>query len=184
MRYTTVIDISEFPTVYQNINVRLLYFHLCLKSGYHDDDRDLLNISLRRLADEVGLTLSAVRHGLKVLQSCGLISINHSTISVKKWVDEKPITKRSKLNQAQKAKDVANIQLEKQKSLDASRREDQLRRAELESKGLSSFIVFYEKRMHEFQQGDIDALTSLKRNKGMYLSECERMKHEPIKIDF
>lgn len=182
MRYTTCIDITEFPNVYNNVHARMLYFHLCLKSGYHDDDRDMLHMSLRRLADDVGMTLSALRHALKVLHACRLISVTRSTITVKKWVDEKPITKRKKLNQAQTAKVSATVALQTQKILDEQRRQDAEKRAELERKGLSSFIVYYENRIKQYHEGDVDALASLKRNRDMYLSECERMKHKPIEL--
>lgn len=73
MRYTTLIDISEISGVYRNMSARLLYMHLALKAGYHDDDRDKITISLRRLESEVGITLSAVRHALKILERAELI---------------------------------------------------------------------------------------------------------------
>lgn len=183
MRYTTCIDISEFPSIYGNLNARLVYFHLCLKSGYHDDDRDQIHVSLRRLADEVGITLSALRHALKILEAMSFIRIECSTIYVKKWVDEKPITKRARMVAMGKAKDETRRREAEQKERDNERREDARRREELESNGVSSFIVYYEKRIEEYQRGDVDALSSLKRNKNMYLRECERMKHEPIKIE-
>lgn len=182
MRYTTTIDISEFPLVYGNINTRLVYFHLCLKSGYHDDDRDMLQISLRRLADDVGITLSALRHALKILQSCSLISMEHSTITVKKWVDEKPITKRTRQTQQKRIQDEARQREKDQAERDQARRDDKRRREELEASGTSAFIVYYERRYDEYLHGDTDALASLKRQAGMYQSECERMKHKPIKI--
>lgn len=86
MRYTTVIDISEIPAVYKNQAARLLYIHMALKSGYHDDDRDLLDCSIRALALQSGLSVSAVRHALGVLQTAGLLSRNGRTWRVKKWI--------------------------------------------------------------------------------------------------
>ena len=71
MRYTTIIDIRDFPELYRNQNLRLLYLHLVLKSGYHDDDRDQVHTSIRRLGYETGLTVSAVRHGLAMLKKFG-----------------------------------------------------------------------------------------------------------------
>lgn len=183
MRYTTCIDISEFPALYGNLNLRLVYFHLCLKSGYHDDDRDMLHVSLRRLADEVGITLSALRHSLKILEGMSFIRVENSTIYVKKWVDERPITKRVRHAAQTKAKDEQKQREKDQEQRDQARREDARRRADLEASGTSSFIVFYEKRYKEYMHGDSDALVSLKRNKNMYLSECERMKHKPIKVE-
>lgn len=98
MRYTTCIDISEYPLLYRNVNVRLVYFHLCLKSGYHDDDRDVYNLSLRRLSQEVGLTLSATRHALHVLSSAGIIYKQDSKTLVKKWTTQAKPTTRTKDN--------------------------------------------------------------------------------------
>ena len=61
MRYTTVIDISEMPEVYKNSTARLIYLHMSLKAGYHDADRDLVKLSIRRLSSDVGVTVSATR---------------------------------------------------------------------------------------------------------------------------
>ena len=73
MRYTTIIDISQMGEIYRNQNVRLIYLHLALRSGYHDDDRDLTDISLRRLSMEAGLTVSATRHAIRILTKAGLL---------------------------------------------------------------------------------------------------------------
>lgn len=86
MRYTTIIDITEQPDVYRNVNARLLYLHMALKAGYHDDDRDRLHVSLRNLAAAVGLTLSATRHALKVLEAAKLVSKVDNEWSVLKFV--------------------------------------------------------------------------------------------------
>lgn len=95
MRYTTVIDISEYPAIYRNRNARLLYIHMALKAGYHDNDRDLLNTSIRMLAYQSGLTVSAVRHALQVLEGAGLLTRDGLTWRVKKWVlEEKPTSRR------------------------------------------------------------------------------------------
>lgn len=96
MRYTTLIDISEIPTIYNNLNARLLYLHMALRSGYHDNDRDQLKCSLRRLADAAGLTLSATRHALGLLEREKLITRTDHAWQVKKWINETPPTPRSK----------------------------------------------------------------------------------------
>lgn len=91
MRYTTLIDISQDAVLYRNHSVRLIYLHLVLKSGYHDNDRDKIRTSIRRLAAEVGLTVAATRHGLKQLKKAGMLTISNDAWIVKKWVlDEKP----------------------------------------------------------------------------------------------
>lgn len=87
MRYTTIIDISEIPTVYKSESVRLVYLHLVLKAGYHDEDRDRASVSFRRLAAAVGLTVSATRHALEVLQRAGLVTkAQDQAWIVKKWL--------------------------------------------------------------------------------------------------
>lgn len=96
MRYTTVIDISEMPDVYKNSTARLIYMHMSLKAGYHDSDRDLVTLSIRRVAAEVGVTVSATRHALHLLERSGLISREGQLWRIKKWVEEQTITTRAK----------------------------------------------------------------------------------------
>lgn len=96
MRYTTVIDISEFPEIYRNMTARLIYMHMSLKAGYHDSDRDLVTLSIRRVAAEVGVTVSATRHALHLLERSGLISREGQLWRIKKWVEEQTITTRAK----------------------------------------------------------------------------------------
>lgn len=94
MRYTTLIDITEYPDLYRNTNVRLLYIHLVLKAGYHDENRDVVALSLRSMAADTGLSFGATRHALKVLQKHGLVTIVNGRLSVRKWVAPAPISKR------------------------------------------------------------------------------------------
>lgn len=96
MRYTTVIDISEMPEIYRNMTARLIYMHMSLRAGYHDSDRDLVTLSIRRVAAEVGVTVSATRHALHLLEKSGLISREGQLWRIKKWVEEQTITTRAK----------------------------------------------------------------------------------------
>lgn len=96
MRYTTVIDISEMPEIYRNMTARLIYVHMSLKAGYHDSDRDLVTLSIRRLSAEVGVTVSATRHALHLLERCGLLTREGQTWRIRKWVEEQTITTRAK----------------------------------------------------------------------------------------
>lgn len=61
--------------LYANKNIVLLYFHLCLKAGYHSDDRDILSISVRKLASECGITYAAARHGIAMLAKHKLLEL-------------------------------------------------------------------------------------------------------------
>lgn len=100
MRYTTIIDISEIPAIYKNQNARILYLHLVLKAGYHDDDRDLVTLSIRNLAAYSGLTVSAVRHALGVLERQQLLVKTSHGYRVKKWVAIETPTPRTQKNTA------------------------------------------------------------------------------------
>lgn len=96
MRYTTVIDVSEISEIYKNPTARLLYLHMSLKAGYHDADRDLVRLSIRRLSADVGVTVSATRHALHQLERSGLLTREGELWRVKKWVEEQQITTRAK----------------------------------------------------------------------------------------
>lgn len=96
MRYTTVIDISEMPEIYRNMTARLIYMHMSLKAGYHDSDRDLVTLSIRRLSADVGVTVSATRHALHLLERSGLLTREGQLWRVRKWVEEQTITTRAK----------------------------------------------------------------------------------------
>lgn len=109
MRYTTLIDISELPDVYRNKNARLLYMHMVLKSGYHDQDRDLLDKSLRSLASEAGLTLSATRHAVAQLEAAGLLKKEQGTWRVKKWIIQEIPTPRTQKTTSRTQGDADNL---------------------------------------------------------------------------
>lgn len=106
MRYTTVIDISEMPSIYRNHNARLVYLHMSLRSGYHDQDRDQASISIRNLADQVGISVSACRHALQQLQTAGLLTRIKETWHVKKWIIETPPTPRQKKTAASDTEEI------------------------------------------------------------------------------
>ena len=108
MRYTTIIDITEIPEVWRNQNIRNLYLYMVLRSGYHDDDRDILRKSVRNLASDTGLTVSAVRHGLQVLQRHGLlVPAAESIYKVTKFVLETKPTKRARTAEQQQNQERA-----------------------------------------------------------------------------
>lgn len=96
MRYTTVIDITDISEVYKNPTARLIYLHMSLKAGYHDDDRDIVRLSIRRVSADVGVTVSATRHALRLLERVGLLIREGELWRVKKWVEEQQITTRAK----------------------------------------------------------------------------------------
>lgn len=115
MRYTTVIDIREMRSLYANKNAVLLYLHLCLSCGYHAEDTDIYRVSLRVLAREVGLTFSALRHGLKCLVKAGVLEVmDDGALKVLHYVAPADIPKR-------KAEKLTKEE-ERQKVIDDERR--------------------------------------------------------------
>lgn len=123
MRYTTIIDIYD-THAWRSSSARLIYFYMCLKCGYHDDDRDIINISLRELSARLGLTLSAVRCALSLLISQGLITASGtSCYKVTKWAEPKEISRRK----TKREKEIARIDEERQqeKAMEKAKREEE-----------------------------------------------------------
>lgn len=178
MRYTTIIDISEIPLIYRNPNARLLYLHLALKSGYHDDDRDLVNISIRRLAMETGLTLSATRHALQQLEACQLLQRQGAAWIVKKWIGEQTITARPKTEKKRREMEEARRREaadreERERSQEEKRREKELRKT-----GKTSFMLYYESQLELAAQGDAQAIENVKRNRKFYEQQKQQIEKE------
>lgn len=153
MRYTTIIDISEFPVVYHNRHACLLYLHMVLRAGYHDEDRDIFRGSLRILAAQVGLTLSATRHALALLQRVGLLAKTEQGWKVTKWVLTPTITARAKSVKEQADRQSANRLTEQwnkevQEGIARRRREEQKeemeRRKWLQETDLAGFVQQFE----------------------------------------
>lgn len=163
MRYTTVIDISQIPTVYRNVNARILYYHLAMIAGYHDVDRDLVDISIRRLALGAGLTVSATRHALGVLTRAGLLSKQGQIFIVKKWVEEQTVTTRPKTaRQQQQLAQVAAARAERERQAKELEIES-IRRQQLQASGKSSLQLWREDLERRAAAGDLDAKDTLKR---------------------
>lgn len=122
MRYTTVIDVTEIDDVWQNPNITRLYLFMALKCGYHDDDRDILRISLRNLAAQASLTLSATRHALKVLENAKLVAHEKEAWKITKFVlDKKPTSRTQKTTMTMSASEEA---AEKARAADMKKEEE------------------------------------------------------------
>lgn len=121
MRYTTIIDITEVPGIYRNKNSRLVYLHLALRSGYHDNDRDLIDISIRNLSMAVGLSVSATRHALACLEREKLISRDGTRWRILKWVVADLPTPRRQSKNAKAAADSTNYGEKMDKQLEEHR---------------------------------------------------------------
>ena len=176
MRYTTIIDISEIPAIYRNVNARLVYLHLVLKSGYHDHDRDLVTMSLRRIVAETGLSLSAVRHAVSMLEKAHLLSRQGPFWLVKKWIIEQKISTRARTARQQK-----QIEIEAERRIENEKREreaeiEKQRREALAANGKNEFMMFYERKQKEAEAGDLEAAESVKKWRKMYEMQVEKMR--------
>lgn len=178
MRYTTIIDISEYPTLYRSDAVRLVYLHLVLKAGYHDSDRDLCGLSLRRIVQETGLTLSSVRCAIKRLMAAQLLERQGTLWKVKKYLLDQPITPRAKTEAQAKRRQAEDIQ---EQINQEHRREIALqdeRRKRLRQQGKTSFMVFYEDQQAKAAKGDPQAAEFIKNNEETYKMHAETIRKE------
>lgn len=176
MRYTTIIDISQLPVVWNNKNTTYLYIYLALKCGYHDSDRDTIKISIRKLAAETGMTVSAVRNSLKTLQKVGLIRTADNTMSVLKWLmAEEPTprpktAKKARQEAAAKEREAANEKREQEAERSRQQREEMM------AAGKTSWMLYYESRFVEAKAGDEAAKQWCRDNWKRYEQQREAVK--------
>ena len=121
MRYTTIIDISECDAIYRNENIRLVYLHLVLKSGWHDDDRDQCRLSIRSLSADLGMTISAVRNALRALEKYSLLKKTPRGMYIRKFVLTQEPTRRAKTKREEELRKIAEI-----RAAENARREAQM----------------------------------------------------------
>ena len=182
MRYTTIIDISEVPSVYRNNNARLLYIHMALMAGYHDDDRDVLETSIRILAAQTGLTISAVRHALHVLEAVQLIKREGSAWIIKKWLPMQTTSPRPKVSQKQldAAQDEAKLRARQERKEELER----LRREEVKAAGKTEFMIYFEGLEEKAKLGDPEAIKLVARHRATYeahLKQQQKVNEREIK---
>ena len=174
MRYTTIIDISEVPAIYRNPNSRLVYIHMALKAGYHDDDRDVLDTSIRILSAETGLSFSATRHALRMLEDAALIKKEGTTWIVKKWLPMGNVTPRPKVTQKQID---AAAEEARRRALDERKEErERQRREAVKASGKTEFMLYYEGLQEKAAAGDPDAARLVARHRGTYEAHVANMK--------
>lgn len=176
MRYTTILDLTEFPTLYRNHAIRLVYFHLCCRSGYHDNDRDLIQISVRSVAKDVGITIAAARHALHQLESFALISREGTMWKVKKFIVEQPITARAKTARAARSAEIKKTEIEESERREAQRKAEEKERIKLAKQGKTSFMLYYEQRLAEAQQGNVEAQRWCRSNLATYQQHAVQAK--------
>lgn len=181
MRYTTVIDISEINSLYRNKHAVLLYFHLCLKAGYQDDNRDVVDTSIRRLSDELDMTISAIRNALRRLQEYKLVTISEGKITVKKWLMSETPTARPKNARQAKQQQEDAVRRKYEAEMKAQRDREDAERAALEERkqqllrqGKTMYMLTYEQYLYDAARGDAMSIELAKRNKARYEEEKRR----------
>lgn len=168
MRYTTIIDIRDLPALYRSTSVRLLYLHLCLKAGYHDADRDILRASVRGLAAETGLTVSAVRCALDALTKARMIARGDGIIRVRKWIPEQAITARAKTERQQRQ---ITAEAERRREKEAYERQlaiEAERREQMRLQGKDSYMIYYEDKLQKAASGDEESRQWCEAHRGDY----------------
>lgn len=177
MRYTTVIDISEIDEIYRNPAAVRVYIHLALNCGYHDYDRDIYTGSIRRLMTELGLTLSATRHAIKVLQAHNLVRLQGGVYVITKYIPSETITPRTKTAKQAAMQVEAARRIEAQHTWEAAHDENRRQLEAIWAQGKSSWMVYYESRQKLAQAGDQEAAKWCERNRHQYDQESARMKN-------
>ena len=167
-RYTTIIDISEAPLLYRNVNARLLYLHMVLRCGYTDNDRDLYTISMRRTAQEVGITYSALRCALNALTRYGLVTAQGNGYLVKKFLAKKEISPRAKTEQKERTAKVRQIDREEHEARAEAMKTEETKRLALRATGKTTFMLYVEELKRKAEQGDMEALEAYNRHKSTY----------------
>lgn len=176
MRYTTVIDVSEIAEIYRNPTAVRVYIHMTLKCGYHDADRDIYTGSIRRLMADLGLSLSATRHAIKVLQAHHLVRLQGGVYIITKYIPSETIMPRAKTAKrvAQQAETARRI--EAQQAIETAHDDNRRQLEAIWAQGKSSWMVFYENRLKLAQAGDQEAARWCERNRTRYDQEARDMK--------
>lgn len=179
MRYTTIIDLRDYPALYRNINVRLLYLHLVLASGYHDDDKDKVQTSVRRLAYDCHITISAARNALRQLSREGLLKVEDGTYIVTKWTPQKPITPRAKTQDEQQRREAAQAATEARRKKE-EKEEEQSRKVNawrdyLVKNNLTPQEYVQIDTKHKAGQGDAEAIATCNARGWSYSPTEDRM---------
>lgn len=179
MRYTTIIDVTELPAVFRCRSAVWLYLVMAMKCGYHDNDRDILDMSLSQLANASGMTIGAVRHAVKVLQAARLLKRDGHIWTIRKWLPEQTITPRRQTKRAerlvQKRLDEEREQQQREAAMEAERRKNDA----IWASGKSPFIVYCEDLKRRADEGDESAAAAFKRNQSAYERAINKLKSKP-----
>lgn len=162
MRYTTIIDITDYREIYRNVNARLVYLHLVLSCGYHDYDRDISALSIRQLAADAGVTVAACRHALKMLARYKLVTMDGGAMTVKKWIPgeeygSRPTTPKTPKNGSTPTQTKTDVVAQQYRDDDRDRQRAETERTIAET-GKTPFMLHYEEQLRQAAKGDAAAL--------------------------
>lgn len=175
MRYTTIIDISQSRELYKNINIRLVYLHLVLKSGYHDYDRDIIDISIRNLAQQVGISVAATRHAINMLIKFKMLFKKDKMYYVRKFFIEQTITPRIKSDRQEKAIRANKIRQEENTQMLKEITDRQTRMQKIYDTGKTPYMLYVEALMKKANEGDLEAAEAVKRHLPDYEEHKRKM---------
>lgn len=182
MRYTTVIDIREVKECYRNINARMIYLHLALMAGWHDTDRDLADISIRGIAYELNISLSATRHALKLLEKGKLIKRQGTLWWVRKWELEDEPMRRPRNKKEQKTIETAAERQRIDEQRELEHEVERQRRLENQAAGKTSYMLWYEQKMKLAEAGDEEAKRTVEKNRAAYEKQKAQMQQQINKM--
>ena len=178
MRYTTIIDIREAPTLYRNANTRLIYLELVLGSSYQQDTKDRYQGSFRTLAARAGVTISAVRNSLKQLQALGMVSPIEGGWIVKKWIEQPAIIPRR-----QRPKPEQPISLSEDQKASAEQLNHERWLEKLRQQGIDEFIFRFEENVKAAKSTcggpGYEVISNISYQR-VYNDHCRQFKHEPL----
>lgn len=129
MRYTTIIDIRDIPPVWTSRSARQLYVYMCLACGFEDYNRDILTKSIRGLAYDSGLTVSATRYALGILTRCRLVKKTVAGYKVTKWFETPTISPRAGGRRRQTAEDKRQAEILRERDIRQRELEDNMERS-------------------------------------------------------
>ena len=177
MRYTTIIDIRDAPTLYRNANTRLIYLELVLGSSYQQETKDRYQGSFRTLAARVGVTVSAVRNSLKQLQSLGMVTPIEGGWIVKKWIEQPAIIPRLQRPKPEQPISLSDDQKASAEQLDRERWLEKLRQ-----RGTDELIYRFEENLKAAKKAcggkGYEVISNITYQR-LYEDHCRQLKHEP-----
>jgi hypothetical protein len=141
----------------------------------------MLRMSIRAIAADTGLTVSATRHALALLLRAKLIERNGDVWRVYKWIPEQTITARPATKKQQQQQTARAIEQQQQREREARESEIKNQREALEKIGKTPYMVYYESQIEAARNGDLEAAKIVERNREIYEAHKQRMEQNKTK---